>query len=97
MNRIQMSFNAQETSERGIEIYNKLFKAELEKDHTGRFLAINVIDESATLGDTSSEVLLRAKKEKPNGFFHLIKIGYPAAFGLDRAHSQSVPTTRLHR
>jgi hypothetical protein len=49
-------------SEKGIEIYNAKYRAEYEKKYPNRYLAVNVFDGTATLGDTASSALLEAKK-----------------------------------
>ena len=82
-------------SERGVEIYAERYKQRYEQEHFGKFLAVNVLDGSATLGDTSSAALLEAKKASPSGLFHLIRVGYPAAFGMSLTH-RNVPSNRVH-
>ena len=61
-------------------IYDRLFRADYEKQHAGKFVAIDVTAESATLGASSSETLLRARAANRDGLFHLIRVGHPAAF-----------------
>jgi hypothetical protein len=77
--------NPEQISELGESIYARLYKADYEENHPSKYVAINVRDESATLGDTASSVLAEAKKRYPQGLFHLIRVGHSGAFefGID--------------
>jgi len=83
-------------SEIGNRIYEAKYKSLYQDRYPGHFLAINILDESATLGTTSSEALLKARQEHPNGFFHLIRIGHAGAFEVGIAY-RNVQTDRVHR
>ena len=67
-------------AERGEKIYQDKYKVEYEREHLGKFLAIDVTTEKAFLGDTPEAVLDQAKNESPMGIFHLIQIGFSAAY-----------------
>ena len=82
-------------SEKGTEIYNAKYRAEYEKEYPNQYLAINVFDETVTLGDTASSALLEAKKNKPNGLFYLVWIGHPGAFEVGLAY-RNVIANRVH-
>jgi hypothetical protein len=83
-------------SQLGTRIYEAKYKSEYEKLHIGKFLAINILDESATLGATATEALTMAKQQHPKGFFHLIRIGHSGAFEVGMAY-RNVHTDRLLR
>ena len=83
-------------SERGGEIYDRKYKSELEPSHSGEYFAVDVHDETGTLGKTASEALSEAKKQHPHGFFHLIRIGHRSAFEVGSAY-RNVSPDRLHR
>ena len=70
--------------QRADEIYDRLYKADYEKEHDGRFVAIDISTETAYLGDSSGEALSTAREAAPNGIFHLMRIGQPAAFKSSR-------------
>jgi hypothetical protein len=72
--------NPKAISEAGERIYDRLYRAEYEKRHLGKFVAIDITTETATLGATSSEVLADSRNANRKGLFHLIRIGHPAAF-----------------
>ena len=83
-------------SEAGAAIYDRLYKAEYEAKHFDQYVAINLHDESATLGSTASQALVEAKKRHPDGFFYLIRVGHAGAFEVGLGY-RNVSSTRVHR
>lgn len=71
-------------TELGEQIYRTKFKEEYERDHHGKFVAINVRSSSATIGETAEEALVKAKEADPKALFYLIRIGYSGAFQMGR-------------
>lgn len=67
-------------AERGEKIYQEQFKDVLEKDHKGKFVAIDVEGAKYFLGKSPEEALEKAKKEFPDKIFHLIRIGYSGVY-----------------
>jgi uncharacterized GH25 family protein len=51
-----------------------------ESEHSGEYVVINVVAETAHLGATPEEAFNAARKADQNGVFHLIRVGYPGAF-----------------
>jgi hypothetical protein len=78
--------NPKAISDAGEKIYSRLYKPEYEQKHPGKFVAIDITNESATLGATAGEALARARADNRNGLFHLIRIGHPGAFEVGLAH-----------
>ena len=74
--------NLKEVSEAGQRIYDSRYRAEFEEKYRGQFVAINVIDGSATLGQSPSATLFEAKENHPDGFFFLMRVGHAAAYEL---------------
>jgi hypothetical protein len=72
--------NPKETAERGDKIYNDKYRAEYEARHLGKFVAIDVTTEDASVADTASQALESARQKNTNGTFHLIKVGSAGAF-----------------
>ena len=60
-------------------LYKEQFQQEFEKGHKGKFAAIDVIGKNAYVGEFPEIALQEARKRAPNGVFHLIRIGSPAA------------------
>ncbi len=61
-------------------IYEQKYQTEMEADHTGEFVAIDVLGEECYRGKSAAEALQTARKEAPHGVFHLIRVGAPGAF-----------------
>ena len=69
-----------EFAQRAETLYAERHKEQLEREHPGRFVAIDLETGEAYLGDFSGEALQEARRAAPNGAFHLIRIGQPTAF-----------------
>ncbi len=69
-----------EIVETGERIYRERYQANYEKEHFGKFVAIDVKNGKAYLGDTSSQALQAAHADEPYSLFHLIKVGSEGAF-----------------
>ena len=80
----------------GKAIYERRYKAAFEHDHAGKFAAIDLNDESATVGETASSCLIDARNAKPDGFFHLIRVGHAVTFDVGMSYRHGFPT-RIHR
>ncbi|MDA2927716.1 hypothetical protein MYX78_10895 [Acidobacteria bacterium AH-259-G07] len=76
----QSFLNPKEIATRGEQIYEEKYKKKYEKEHGGKFLAINVETGEAFLGNTAQSSFKLAKKKNPSGIFHLIKIGALGAY-----------------
>lgn len=75
--------NIQKIAQDGAKIYEKI-KKEYEPEHIGDFLAIEIKDNKAYLGTSSSEAVEKARKDYPNTVFYVVKIGYSATETLAR-------------
>ena len=84
--------NPKAVSDRAQVIYDTRYKTNLESSHKGEFAAINVVDESVTLGASASDALAKAKQQHPRGFFHLIRIGHPGTFEVGLAYRNVSPS-----
>jgi predicted aspartyl protease len=70
-----------QSAEAGEKLYRDLYRAKFEHDHAREFAAIDVSSrEDPFWGSTAAEALQKAIKQAPDGTFHLIKVGAPAAF-----------------
>ena len=72
--------NPQAIADRGEAIYAEKYKEEFERLHHGKFAAIDVETEEASLSETSGGALLEAHRRSPDTFVHLIRVGFPCAF-----------------
>lgn len=90
--------NPKAIADAGERIYREKFQMEsgdpsdgprrpsFESEHSGEFVAINVVAETAHLGATPEEAFNAARKADQNGVFHLIRVGYPGAFQMSYQH-----------
>ncbi|HEY9286210.1 MAG TPA: hypothetical protein VIP46_22350 [Pyrinomonadaceae bacterium] len=67
---------------RGQKIYDERLKAALERDHFGRFAAIDPETGRYFLGDTSVEATGAAHDAMPESRFYLVRIGHEAAHSI---------------
>lgn len=67
-------------AERGEAIYSEKYRTKFEKTSRGKFVAINIVNGDAVLADCAEDALRQAVENDPLGFFHLIRVGYQAAF-----------------
>ncbi len=81
--------NPKRIADAGERIYKTKFQQELEKTANGKFVAIDVISGSASMGETPEQALNAARKEDPKGLFHLIRVGFSGAFQLNHALQSS--------
>jgi hypothetical protein len=72
--------STQDIAQRGEAIYKEKYQEEFEKSCNGKFVAVNVNTGDATVADTSSEAIRIALEKDPSGLFHLMRVGYQAAF-----------------
>jgi|SRR3989338_10306397 len=67
-----------EIAHKGEEVYQKIGK-QIEKEHSGDFIAIEVESKKYFLGRTQVEAIEKAKKIFPTKIFYLMKVGFPSA------------------
>lgn len=67
---------------RGREIYERDIRTEVEHDHDGRFLVVDVITGRYEIADDELTAFDRAEKKYPNGPFFLLRVGRRAAHRL---------------
>ena len=65
-------------------LYEEKYQADYEGEHKGEYAAIDVRGRGIYVDESSSGALEKARKEAPNGVFHLIRIGYDSAFKATR-------------
>ena len=65
-------------------IYEEKFREDCERDHRGKYAAIDIRTGSVYLDDSSDGALRKARRKAPHGVFHLIRVGFKAAFKVAR-------------
>jgi hypothetical protein len=72
--------NPSEIAAAGEQIYRERYQAAFEKEHPGKYVAINVRTAAATIGDTPDAAMNAARTKAGDGMFHLIRIGFPSVY-----------------
>lgn len=72
--------NPKVAAELGEKIYRDRFKDAYEREHAGKFVAINVTTGDPYIADTPEGALDAAYAAAPTGLFHLIQVGHSGAF-----------------
>jgi hypothetical protein len=68
-----------EIARRGREIYERDIRADVERDHDGEFLVVEVATGDYAVGKDDEEVFEHAEAKNPEGLFYLMRVGRPAA------------------
>ncbi len=74
--------NPAAAAELGETIYRERYQERFEFEHSGKFVAINILTREAILGDAAEEALDEARDLDPSGFFPPIRVGHAGAFRL---------------
>lgn len=72
-------FTKDEIARRGREIYERDIRAEVEREHDGEFLVVDVATGDYAVGEDDEEVFDRAEAKNPEGLFYLLRVGRSAA------------------
>ena len=68
-----------EIARRGREIYERDIRADVERDHDGEFLVVDVATGDYAVGKDDEEVFEHAEAKNPEELFYLMRVGRPAA------------------
>jgi hypothetical protein len=74
--------NPQVIVERGKRIYEERYKADYEREHHGKFVAIDIETEKAYVGSTPNEAFSQGLQASPTACLFLIKAGSRTAWEL---------------
>ncbi len=66
--------------QRGMKLYEERLKSELEPEHNGEMLAVEVESGDYFLGRTATEAYRKAKAKHPGTEFAFLRVGAKAAF-----------------
>lgn len=61
------------------EIYEREIRERVEPEFDGKLLAVDVTTGEYALGDTDEEAFSQVEAKNPDGRFHLLRVGRPAA------------------
>lgn len=75
-------YTKEEIARLGREIYEQDIRAAVEREHDGRFLAVDVTTGRYEIADDELAAFDRAEEENPDGAFFLLRVGRRAAHRL---------------
>ncbi len=70
---------AEEIARRGREIYEWDIRREVEHEHDGEFLVVDITTGDYAVGEDDDEVFDRMETKNPDGLFYLMRVGRRAA------------------
>lgn len=73
---------ATEVARRGQQIYDKRIRADVEEEHRGKFLVVDVRTGEYEMDEDDSVAFDRALEKNPKAILYGIRIGEPAAYRL---------------
>jgi hypothetical protein len=73
-----------EIAAQGEKIYKDKYQADYERSYRGDFVVIDIKSGDAFRAQTPEDAMKKAQQETPDGLFHLIKVGAPAAFHVSK-------------
>ena len=71
--------DTREVAAKGKAIYERL-REELEKEHLGRFVAIEVESGEYFVGESLTEADAKAREKYPDRVFYVVRVGRPAVY-----------------
>jgi hypothetical protein len=87
----QSSFTADEITRRGQEIYDRQIRDQVEPQHIGKFLVVDIDSGDYEIDTDSLAASDRILARCPNGTLYYVRIGYPAAHRLGGRFTVSRP------
>lgn len=75
-------YTKEEIARRGREVYERDIRSEVEHDHDGRFLVVDITTGRYEIADDELTAFGKAEEKNPNGPFFLVRVGRSAAHRL---------------
>ena len=73
-------YASEEIVQRGQALYDQQLRAEVEPDHKGEFLVVDIESGKYELDVSELAALKRAKAKKPDAALYILRVGYSAAY-----------------
>ena len=80
-----------EIGRRGEELYDQHIRAQVEPQHTGEYLALDVGSGDYEIGPSYALLTQRLRARHPNAAVYILRIGYPVAARIGGAFLRTVP------
>ncbi len=75
-------YTTEEVARRGREIYEQKLRREVELEHEGRFLVVDIESGEYEVADNALAASRRLRERKPDAVLYLMRVGREAAFRL---------------
>lgn len=75
-------YSAEEVARRAKDLYERRIREEVEPEHEGRFLAVDVESGDYEVAEEALRATVGLRERKPGAVLYLMRIGRPAAFRL---------------
>lgn len=82
-------YTADEVAARGESIYEQQIRAEVEAEHRGKFVVIDLETSEYEIDADDLAATKRALAKRPNAVLYGLRIGYPAAYRLGGRFTES--------
>lgn len=73
---------ARGVAKRGKKLYERNTRREVEPEHGGRLLALDIESGDYEIGDDALPTSARLRERKPDAVLYLMRVGHPEAFRL---------------
>ncbi len=83
----QPRYSAEETARRGDEIYERSIRAQVEKTHQGKVVAIDVETEAFAIDETALAASRRLRSQHPDATVWLVRIGHRTLHRIGKSNS----------
>jgi hypothetical protein len=77
-----LAINREEFVQRGEDYYDRFLRDNLEPEHKGKFLALDVETGEYEMDADEMAAIDRARARMPGKVFYILRVGYPAAHRL---------------
>lgn len=78
------ALEVQAHARKGQQLYDNKLRAELEKEHPGKYVAIDVESGEYFLGKSVDDALQQAEQHHPDELFHVVRIGHRGVHAVRR-------------
>ncbi|MCW3051382.1 MAG: hypothetical protein JWN14_552 [Chthonomonadales bacterium] len=75
-------YSTEEVGKRGQEIYERILRVQVESQHWGEFLVLDILSETYEIDRDDMMVSDRLLARKPDAMLYGLRIGYPTAYRL---------------
>lgn len=87
----QMTMSREEFVRRGEDYYDRFLRDELEPEHKGKFVALDIETGEYEMDADEMAAIDRARARMPGKVFYILRVGYPAAHRLGARTTRRKP------